>query len=237
MPGHWLCDQCLKFHLKPKFHPHHGLTKSVAGVEVCVQPYYWHSRLVSKPYTFPPIRASHLMIRMALNCHLFGSEHGERLDIFSKSFHKGSIQDGWGYVSTEARIVANELYMRCKHRIEILSSKDFGYIERYAICPHICSLDPENLMAPIIKCLLSHRNTASCEKCIGLRQCRSCTTEFEIQISRFKATGHVLETTYWKKFGARRSADDPKWAQHLKYTDISDLHAAKFSPGKHSVCV
>ncbi len=72
--------------------------------------------------------------------------------------------------------------MRCKHPVEIPSSKDFGYIEWHAICPHISSSDPENLMAPIIKCLLSHRDTASCEKCIGLRQSRSCTTEFEIQL-------------------------------------------------------
>ena len=86
-------------------------------------------------------------------------------------------------------------------------------------------------MAPIIKCLLSHRDTASCEKCIGLRQFRSCTIEFEIQISRFKATGHVLEITYRKNFGAGRSAHDPKWAQRLAYPDISDLHVAKFSPG------
>ena len=34
-------------------------------------------------------------------------------------------------------------------------------------------------MAPIIKCLLSYRNTPLCENCKGLRQSRSCTTEFE----------------------------------------------------------
>lgn len=87
-------------------------------------------------------------------------------------------------------------------------------------------------MPPIIKCLLTHRNTASCEECKGLKQCRYCTTEFKIQISRFKATGHVLEITYWKDFGVERSTDNPKWAQHLPFLHCRGFHAAKFSPGK-----
>ena len=107
----------------------------------------------------------------------------------------------------------------------------FTYIDWPSICPHISSDDPNNPMTPIIKCLLSHRNTAPCEKCKGLRQCPSCTTEFKIQISRSGAAGHILETTYWKNFGAGRSVDDPKWAQHLAFPDITGFHAAKFSPG------
>ena len=31
MTGHWLCDQCLTFHLKP----HLGIRSRVAGMEVC----------------------------------------------------------------------------------------------------------------------------------------------------------------------------------------------------------
>ena len=130
------------------------------------------------------------------------------LDIFSTSSLGDSFQNGRGQISTEACIVANELYMRCQHRVAIPSSKN-------SIYPHISSDGPDNPLMPIIKCLLSHRNTASCEKCKGLRQCRSCTTEFKIQISQFGATGHILETTYWKNFGAGRSAGDPKWVQHL----------------------
>lgn len=94
MPGHWLCDQCLTFHLKPKFHPTMDYLR-VWPAWRSAQPYSWLSRLMPGPYTFPQIRASHLMVRMAMNRHLFGSEHGERLDIFSKPFRKGSIQDGW----------------------------------------------------------------------------------------------------------------------------------------------
>ena len=230
MTGHWLCDQCLTFHIKPKFHSIliYYLTKPAWK---CTQPYPRITGPMSTQYTFPPIEISHLMVRMAMNRHHFGSEHGEPLDIFSKLSHKDSSQDCWWKIFAEAAIVANEFYVRFQYRVAIPSSKDFGCIELYAICPHIHSLDSKNPMAPIIKCLLNHRNTASCEKCKGLRQCRFCTTEFEVQISQCRATGHVLEITSWKNFGAGRSPDDPKWAQHVRSPRIPCLHAAKFSPG------
>ena len=238
MSSHWLCHQCLIFHLKPKIHPilKYGLARPPWPTWKCVRPPYYLSRTMSRPYTFPPVPISHLMVRMVMNRYLLGSEHGEPLDIFSEPspspFHRTYCPSPkrWGRISTEACIVANELYVRCQHRFEIPSSKNFEYIPRHDICPHIKSLDPEHLMAPIIKCLLSHRNTASCENCKGLRQCRSCTTEFEIQISPLGPTDHVLETTYWKNFGAGRSPDDPKWTQH-EFRLSPDLQAAKFSPG------
>ena len=164
---------------------------------------------MSRVFTHPSTRISWIMVRMVMNRHLFGSEHGEGLDIFSEPSRKDSFQGGWGRISTEACIVANDLYVRCQYRVAI-PSEDFRYIRPVVICPHISWLDPENSMAPIIKCLFSHRITASGEKCKGLRQCRSCITEFEIQISQFKATSHVLEITFWKNLGAGRNPDDLK---------------------------
>lgn len=57
-----------------------------------------------------------------------------------------------------------------------------------------------------------------------------CITEFEIQILQYKATRHLLEIPFWKKFGAGRSLDDPKWEQHTQFARIPYLHVAKFSP-------
>ena len=192
---------------------------------------------MSRPHTFPPGPISHLMVRMAMNRHLLGPEYSEPLDIFSEPSLSPPLShktyclrlERWGRTSTEVCTVANELYVRCQHRFEISSSKNFEYIPVHDICPHI-SLDPGNVMEPIIKCLLSHRNTASCENCKGLGQCRSCTTESEIQISPLGPADHVIETTYWKNFGAGRSPDDPKWMQH-ELPLSPDLQAAKFSPG------
>lgn len=220
--SHWLCHQCLIFHLKPKIHPivKYGLARLPWPRWKCVQPFYYLSRTMSTPYGLPSVLILHLMVRMAMNCHLLGSEHGEPLAIFFEPTPSSSHMTyrpsptNWDRISTEACIVANELYVRCQHRFEIPSSKNFEYIPPQDICPHIRSSDPENPMAPIIICLLSHRNTASCENCKGLRQCSSCTTEFEIRISPLGPTDHPLETTYWKIFGAGRSSDDLKWMQH-----------------------
>ena len=225
MTSHWLCHQCLTFHSKPKIHPSfkYGLTPLTWK---CVQPSCYLSHTMSTPYTFPPIPNLYFMVRMPINRHLLGSEHGEPLDIFSEPSlsHKNycPIPKSWGRISTEACIVANKIYVRRQHRVGNPFFKDF--------CPHIKSSYPENLMAPIIKCLLSHRNTVSCENCRGLRQCCSCTSEFETQISPLGPTGHALEITYWKYFGTGRSPDDLKWRQHERRW-IPDLQDAEFSPG------
>lgn len=44
----------------------------------------------------------------------------------------------------------------------------------------------------------------------SMSQWFSCTTEFEIQILQFGATGHILEITYWKNFDAGKSSDNLK---------------------------
>ena len=182
---------------------------------------------MSRPYTFPYTEISYLMDR-----HLLGSEHGARLDIFSTPSCQDSFQDGRGTIPTEACIVANELYVRYQHRIAIPSSKNFGYIRPISICSHIRSGDPENRMAPIIKCLLNHRNTGSCEEM--QRSETMPLLHHWVRDPKFRssnATGHVLEITYWKNLGAGRSPDDSKWAQHLWSRRISGFQAAEFSPG------
>lgn len=227
MPGHWLCDECLTFHPKPKF----GSLMRYSWLPAwkCAQPKIYFSRHLETPYAAPYIPISHIMLRMAMNRHLFGPEHGEPLKSLSTPAFSDSFREGLGYVSTEACIVADELYMRCQVRIAIPSSKDFRYIMLLSVCPHISTSNRKNPMTPIIQCLLNHRNTASCEKCKGLRQCRYCLTEFNIQISRFGSTDHVLEVTYWKNFGAGRSINDPMWTQQLRSSGRSC--AAIFSPG------
>lgn len=221
MTSHWLCHQCLIFHLKPEFSPISKYDLPLPRLTwKCVRSSYYLSRTMSRPHTFPPGPISHLMVRMAINRHLLGPEHGEPLDIFSEPSLSPPLShktyclrlERWGRTSTEACIVANELYVRCQHRFEISSSKNFEYIPVHDICPHI-SLDPGNVMEPIIKCLLSHRNTASCENCKGLGQCHHW-----VRNSNF-ATGacwpchwdYLLEEFWcWKE--SRRSKVDATWA-------------------------
>ena len=227
MTRHLLCEECLTFHSEPKLESDVGdIYKLPAG-----KCHRHVLRYLDGPETKPDLPITYLKLQMATNRHLFGPEHGKGLDIFSTSACRDSFRHGRCSQSTEACIVANELYMRCQTRTAIPSSKDFEYIQTQSICPHISSNDPKKPMTRIIKCLLSHRNMGSCEKCEGLRQCRHCNTEFKIQISRFGSAGHILETTYWKNFGAGRSDSDPKWAHHLLYPYRSHGRHVKFSPG------
>ena len=225
MTGHWLCYECLTFHPKPKLDSSSRYYFSLPAWKCDKDDF----RYLQSPDTYPLLPISYLKLRMAMNRHLLGPEHGEGLAFFSTSACRDSFRDGRCSASTEAVIVANELYMRCQTRTAIPNSKDFKYIQWQSICPHITIYNPRP-MKPIIKCLLSHRNTGSCEKCQALRQCRYCNTEFKIQISRFGSDGHILEITYWKNFGAGRSDGDPKWARHFGSHYRRGFHA-KVSPG------
>lgn len=72
-----------------------------------------------------------------MNRHLLGSRHDERLNIPSMKSHKASLECGRDNIPIEACIVANELYVRCQHRLTIPSLRDFGYIRQHTILPHI----------------------------------------------------------------------------------------------------
>lgn len=94
--------------------------------------------------TFPPIQSSHLMVWMAMNRLLFGPDHSEPLDKFSEpsTSHRDYSPNGWGSISTEAYIVANELYVRCQHQVETTSSEDCTYISAACYLPPYHKLGP-----------------------------------------------------------------------------------------------
>lgn len=227
MARHWLCDECRTFHSYPKYG---SLFRNSSELPAWKCNLFGYRYLIS-PDTSPFLPITYLKLRMAINRHLFGPEQGRGLDIFSTSAGRDSFKHGRCSQSTEACIVADELYMRCQTRTAIPFSKNFEYIEPQSICPHISSEDPEEPMMRIIKCLLSRRDTGSREEYGRLRQCRYCHTEFKIQISRFGSAGHILEITYWKNFGPGRNDRDQKWARH-QFSSMSCRDSdANFSPG------
>ena len=85
------------------------------------------------------------------------------------------------------------------------------------ICPHIhTALVEKNIITQISECMLSDRNTGSCQKCNRPIQYHSCVTEFEVSIHNLEYISHVLEFTAWKIFGSGRSPKDPKWTDYVK---------------------
>lgn len=162
------------------------------------------------------------MVHLAMNRHLFGPSHGDSLDVFFKPFQKDVI--GIANISTQARIIANEFYLRWQYRVVIPFSEGFDKIWHtdfgVHICPHIHTVyEDKDIITRIGECMLSHRNntstSGSCQNCSRPIQCHSCLTEFEISIHNLEHIGHVLEFTAWKNFGSGRSPKDPKWTDHL----------------------
>lgn len=86
--GHWLCYECLKFHSMPKFdtNPYPQLPGWKCDK--------YGLRYLISPGTYPFIPISYLKLRIAMNRHIFGSEHGEGLDIFSIPSCRDSFRYG-----------------------------------------------------------------------------------------------------------------------------------------------
>ncbi len=173
------------------------------------------------------------MVHLAMNRHLFVPGHGESLDIFFQPSRKDALNDGWGRLSQQARIVANELYICWRYRVVVPSSEGLQYIMPFALCPHIRQNIPNNSLTHILKCMLEHRDTGPCGNCSGLRQCLSCPMEYEIRIFGLDAVGHVLEFTSWKNLGSGRTLEDPKWAHHVGGLKNNYYRSTpyEFSPG------
>lgn len=150
-----------------------------------------------------------------MNRHFFGPNHGDSLDVFFKPLQEDIINRV--NISTQARIIANEFYLRWQYRIVIPFSEGFDHVWKgnfgVCICPHLhTTLAQTDIITRISECMLSHRDTGSCEKCNRPIQCRSCLTEFEVSIHNLEPIGHVLEFISWKIFGSGRSPMDLKWA-------------------------
>lgn len=161
---------------------------------------------------------THPMVHLAMNRHLFGPRHGDSLDVFFKPFQEDLINRV--NISTQACIFANEFYLRWQYRIVIPFSEGFDHVWKVSfgvcICPHLqTTLAQKDIITRISECMLSHRDTGSCEKCNRCVQCHSCLTEFEVSIHNLELIGHVLEFTAWKNFGSGRSPKDPKWVDYV----------------------
>ena len=142
-----------------------------------------------------------------MNRHRYGLAHGLPLDIFQ--FLSGYKQPGISprQKSTKALIVANELLLRVESRAMV----DLFFFQNItAICPHLNN----SLMTPLSSrtfCRLRHfdRGEQPCSDCLGLKKCKWCETEYEIELEQSQ-WGTTLVITAWKNLGPCSSPSDPK---------------------------
>lgn len=216
-PGYWLCHVCTKLHPRPRQileyngrSPYHKLFRNGCCNRSGLNAWY--------PELRPTLEITHPMVHLAMNRHFFGPSHGISLDVFSTPFQKDVFDKA--NISTQARIIANEFYLRWQYRIVIPFSRGFDQAWQLSdglrICPHLrTDLAEMDTITRICECMLSHRNTGPCQNCNRSIKCPTCLTEFEVAIHKLEPIGHVLEITAWKNFGSCRSAKDSKWADHV----------------------
>lgn len=177
MTGHWFCDQCLTYHSKPRICPIMEYYHVWPAWKLCSALLFGKFAPCLGQTNFPFIQVSPSHGSDSNEWPSFWNKAWQTARYFLQAMSQCFL---WKVVGInclqKALIVPNELYVRCQYRLAIPSSKHYGYTRQHVICPHIRSSSPENPMTPIVKCLLTHWNRDSCEKCKGLRQCRSCTT-------------------------------------------------------------
>lgn len=224
-PGYWLCRPCTIFH------PHQrGFRRTSAYNYIrketlnCLHSKNPHTGCLSKVYSNPPHPINHWMVQMAMNRHLWGPEHGLSLNVLSQSRRGHNCRsEPEIHFSTEARIFANELYLRCQYSFSVSSSTDddvdFSWLCGFAICDHI-RLDAGDLIRSFVRYKLSRLDAKDGKGCMDLIQCQYCHTEFDLEILQPGPTDYVLEFTSWKNLGSGRTPNDPKWLQHAHFSRL-----------------
>ncbi len=173
-------------------------------------------------------------VRLVMNAHRFGPRHGIPLDVL---FHvyTTSRKDDALQVWLKPRIVADELLLRAQSRVLLRYDRDFKHVKAYVlkICPHLSAHRNDNLLLHLIACRLSHLDNRPCLYCGGLKQCRYCPTEFQVEIEDFGEAGVAILVTVWNNLGCGRSPSDPKWRAHVHdyHNNLITAMPFQYEPG------
>ncbi|KAI9880202.1 MAG: hypothetical protein M1830_004788 [Pleopsidium flavum] len=215
-----LCHRCLKLHRRD---PVEGPKQRYYGnrERQCVK-----EDGVLRNYAFD-YNMKYKHVRLVMNAQRSGPSHGIPLDALR---HVWSRKNSNLKVWLEPRIVADELLLRARSRVLMHFEREFKHVKKYIlkICPHLTAHDDDNLLAHLITCRLSHLDNRPCLFCDGLRQCRSCPTEFQVEIEDLGEAGVAVLVTAWNNLGSGRSPSDPKWRAHIYRSQNNQMRAESF---------
>ena len=236
MQQHILCHFCSKLHyVLDNMGPRNGYEEH-PRLRGCLEECSLH---MYKNYGYI-LYYKHL--RSAMNRHLYGREHGIALEelykYWSYSWKKSALQ-----VTLSPRIIADEMLLHLNFRIYLSLSTISEYILQFReqdleICPHLdVNFSANKLLLDTLACKTRHFDDRDCTSCNGLKQCRSCPTEFRLSVDDFGDLGHVIVLNVWKNLGSCRTPFDPTWQAHVtKYGSNDTLHGPIFSFAPGSVC-
>lgn len=134
-----------------------------------------------------------------------------------------TVTHGWRQpyayqISMKARIVSNNFLVRAQDWLLIPTGEVVKSLPSYFtnICPHLTSLWRNDSLSKMLLCRLGHlHDHHTCPKCSGLKQCRYCPTEYQIDHKSFGKQGIVIFITRWLDLGAGSTHLDPKWQIHV----------------------
>lgn len=169
-------------------------------------------------------------VQMAMKQHRLGLNSNPHVDHLSttKTYYMGRYTY---QASIKARIVFDNFLLRIQDRVlippgQVLEEPSALFTD---LCPHLKSFGSGDC-----RCRLRHlHDQQPCSGCNGLKQCRYCPTEFQIDHKNFGKRGIVVYITRWMDFGAGLTASDPKWQSHVKgnLPGMGKYKEMEFAPG------
>jgi len=163
----------------------------------------------------------HHHVHLAMKRHLYGAPHGIPLSSLRfTEFEPVRFPDYPPYstmLSTDARIVSNDLLLRIQHWI-LLPTRDhtsFPHGSLANFCPHLSSSNPRSKLYSNIAHVLAHLGDPTLA--LYADTCSFCAADFELRASDFGPKGNAFIATRWLNLGAGLSPTDPKWTRHIMY--------------------
>lgn len=230
LPDYIFCQRCAKLH-RPDSRGAVEVDLSLGQQRPCFEAdmsahtiWYYRDRL----------RFEHVQI--AMKQHRLGLNSSIHVDHQS---HTETYESGSPYghqVSFNARIVSNTFLVRAQDRLLIPADEVVPSlpIEFLAICPHLPDMWLyHDELSEALRCRLSHlHDQHPCAKCDGLKQCRYCPTEYQIDQKSFGKRGNVIFITRWLDLGAGSTHLDPKWRSHVwEAASVGTDKAFEFAAG------
>ena len=160
-------------------------------------------------------------VQMIMKRHRLGLDNNAHLQRLSmtETFYRPTHNY---QVSMEVRVESDELLVRAQHRLLIptghpIQMPKVGFAH---LCRHLQSPIRKDYLWKLLHCRMDHLNNEEhpCSRCTGLKQCRSCPTEFQIDVKDFQSQGIAIVITRWLDLGRGESPVDPKWGSHLWYS-------------------
>lgn len=212
IPGFYFCHRCVKLHPVGTVPGLGRLRRDTLFGVLSIGCFSAGGHSVLGPFH----RIEYTHVQLALNRHRWGFQYGIGLEELSIVEPKYRFRHG-RHLTVRSGVVNNELILKIQHTFNF-EGEFVGQWESQGVefCPHDSSWDVvtnQNSIPILLRCKQLHKNhvaEVACRRCVGLRKCPGCHTDFLIE-----REGSEYIVTLWKNLGSGRSPTDAKWLSHV----------------------